>query len=322
MADKYDSPWKDAIERYFADFLQFYFPAAHAQIDWSQPIIFLEQELRAVERDAELGQRFVDKLVKVAGRSGPHKWIYIHLEVQGSPQETFAERMFVYNYRLYDRYRTPVASFAVLADDQMNWRPMAFGYDVLDCQMGIRYPVAKLLDWSGSEARLEDNPNPFAIVTRAHLATRATANDPQARCLAKSRIVRDMYRQAWDKQKLIELFGVIDWMMRLPKEQEQAFWEIIEAIEEETKMRYVTSIERLGVEKGIQQGIQQGMQQGIQRGIQQGKRWLLAQQLTARFGVMPVWVEEKLVSATDAELENWASAVLSAETLAGVFADG
>ena len=33
MADDYDTPWKEAIERYFADFLHFYFPLAHAQID-------------------------------------------------------------------------------------------------------------------------------------------------------------------------------------------------------------------------------------------------------------------------------------------------
>ena len=90
MADDYDSPWKAAIERYFADFLLFYFPAAHARIDWSQPIAFLEQELREVVRDAELGKRFVDKLVRVSGQDGQQEWLYIHLEVQGSAQASFA----------------------------------------------------------------------------------------------------------------------------------------------------------------------------------------------------------------------------------------
>lgn len=65
MADDYDSPWKEAIERYFADFLQFYFPQVHAQIDWSQAHVFLDPELRAVVQDAEPGKRFVDKLVRV-----------------------------------------------------------------------------------------------------------------------------------------------------------------------------------------------------------------------------------------------------------------
>ena len=322
MADDYGSPWKAAIERYFADFLHFYFPAAHAQIDWSQPITFLEQELREVVRDAELGKRFVDKLVRVTGRAGQQEWLYIHLEVQGSAQASFAERMFVYNYRIYDRYRTPVASLAVLADEQLHWRPSAFGYEVLDCQMGIRFPVAKLLDWSGSEAMLEDSPNPFAIVTRAHLATRATADDPEARCIAKWQIVRDLYRHDWDKQKVIELFGVIDWMMRLPKEQEQIFRKTLDASEEEMTMRYVTSIERLAREEGVELGVQQGMQQGMRQGVQQGQAKMLANLLKQRFGELPSWAQSKLDSGTDAQLEAWSRALWSAATVSDVFASG
>ena len=29
----YDSPWKDILERYFQEFLQFFFPIAHAASD-------------------------------------------------------------------------------------------------------------------------------------------------------------------------------------------------------------------------------------------------------------------------------------------------
>ena len=59
MPDDYDSPWKEAIERYFPDFMHFYFPDAHALIDWSQPYLFLDQELRSVLHDGEPGKRFV-----------------------------------------------------------------------------------------------------------------------------------------------------------------------------------------------------------------------------------------------------------------------
>ena len=95
-ADDYDSPWKDAVERYFPEFMAFYFPAAHLEIDWSVGYEFFDQELRAVVQDAELGKCFVDKLVRVTCLSGSEDWIYIHLEVQGAPQLGFAERMFVY----------------------------------------------------------------------------------------------------------------------------------------------------------------------------------------------------------------------------------
>ena len=46
--DQYDSPWKEAIERYFPEFMALYFPDASAEIDWSKEHVFLDQELRAV----------------------------------------------------------------------------------------------------------------------------------------------------------------------------------------------------------------------------------------------------------------------------------
>jgi hypothetical protein len=52
--DDYDSPWKDVLEHAFPEFMTFYFPAAHAQIDWSCEHAFLNTELRQVVRDAEL----------------------------------------------------------------------------------------------------------------------------------------------------------------------------------------------------------------------------------------------------------------------------
>ena len=41
MAD-YDSPWKSALERYFPQFMAFFFPEAHAGIDWNNGYQFLD----------------------------------------------------------------------------------------------------------------------------------------------------------------------------------------------------------------------------------------------------------------------------------------
>ena len=73
--DQYDSPWKRAVENYFNEFIEFYFPLVHAEIDWAKEYVFLDQELRAVVQDAELGKRFVDKLVRVNVLNGDEKWI-------------------------------------------------------------------------------------------------------------------------------------------------------------------------------------------------------------------------------------------------------
>lgn len=126
--DDYDSPWKEALERYFPECRALLFPAVHAGIDWSQGYEFLDKELQRVVRDAELGRRLADKLVRVVDTDGEEDWLLVHIEVQGQRETDFAQRLFVYNYRIYDRYRRPVVSLAVLGDEQLNWRPDRFGY--------------------------------------------------------------------------------------------------------------------------------------------------------------------------------------------------
>lgn len=61
----FDTPWKDILETYFPNFIAFFFPHIHKQINWTQGFEFLDKELQQVAPDAELGKRLVDKLVKI-----------------------------------------------------------------------------------------------------------------------------------------------------------------------------------------------------------------------------------------------------------------
>jgi len=131
--DDFDNPWKAILEHAFPELLAFYFPAAHAQIDWTHAPEFLNTELRQVVRDAELGRRGADALVRVCARDGSEHWIYLHIEIQSQSDSGFAQRMFTYNYRLYERYARPIASLAVLADAAPGWRPSAFALEQLGC---------------------------------------------------------------------------------------------------------------------------------------------------------------------------------------------
>lgn len=65
MSDEYDSPWKVILERYFQDFMAFFFPDAHDDIDWNRGYESLDTELQKIVRDAEIGKRLADKLIKV-----------------------------------------------------------------------------------------------------------------------------------------------------------------------------------------------------------------------------------------------------------------
>src|SRR5262249_22118834 len=154
-----------------------------------------------------------DKLVKVWLRDGSERWILIHVEVQGRREEGFARRVFVYNYRIFDRYNTEVVSFVVLADDDPNWVPRGFGYGRGASQPGNRCEPAKLLRYAGREAELEADANPFARVVLAHLKALETRNDPAGRHAWKVRLVRGLYEGSFSADDVRELFRLIDWII-------------------------------------------------------------------------------------------------------------
>ncbi|MBW4618316.1 MAG: hypothetical protein KME17_02880 [Cyanosarcina radialis HA8281-LM2] len=247
----YDSPWKEIIERYFPDFLEFFFPLAFAEIDWTKPYEFLDQELQQLETDAEIGKRLADKVAKVWLLNGEEAWVLIHIEVQGQYDRNFAERMYTYNYRLFDRHKQPVISLAVLADEEKNWRPTSYGYAIGGCRVSLEFPIVKLLDYEQNWETLEQTPNPFGVVVMAHLKTKATHQNPQNRLQWKLSLVKRLYERGYNREDVVRLFRFIDWIMLLPKELASGFKAEVRNYEEARKMRYVTSIEQLAIEEGM-----------------------------------------------------------------------
>jgi hypothetical protein len=144
---EHDTPWKEIIETLFPQFMSFFFPEAHAAIDWARIPVFLDKELQQVVRGAATGRRFVDKLVKVWQSGGQETWVLVHIEVQGQRERAFPKRMFVYHNRLFDRYARPVASFVVLADDSENWRPREYRHELWGTRAVFEFATVKLLDF-------------------------------------------------------------------------------------------------------------------------------------------------------------------------------
>jgi hypothetical protein len=250
----YDNPWKSMIELYFRDFLQFFFPAIEADIDWSKPIRFLDKELQKVVRDAEIPKRYADKLVEVHRLSGQKALVICHIEVQSQEEGNFGARMYGYNYRLRDRYDCAVVSLAILADDSKTWRPHSFQDELWGCSTHFEFPAVKLLDYQSDWSALETSRNPFAVVVMAHLKTKASHNKPADREHWKYHLTTMLYDQGYSQQDILELHNFLDWMMDLPAEFEQRFQTKLKAFEEARQMKYVTSIERMAEARGEERG--------------------------------------------------------------------
>ncbi len=69
----------------------------------------MDKEFQQIVQDAILGKLLADKLVKVWLKNSQETVILIHTEIQGQYESSFAERMyvylFIYYYRIYDKYR-------------------------------------------------------------------------------------------------------------------------------------------------------------------------------------------------------------------------
>jgi hypothetical protein len=195
----------------------------------------------------------------------------------------------------------------VHADEQASWRPDNYEYGRWGGRTRIDFLAAKLLDYRGREEELTGERNPFAQVVLAHLQALAMREDASARQRYKVRLVKGLYDRGWTAEDVRQLFRLIDWMMDLPPELQQGFRDEIANWEEERRMPYVTSIERLAIAEGIEKGRLEARQEDI------------AAALGTKFGAAGKRLTSKIHKITDLrQLRKLFQTVLKAENLAEV----
>ncbi|AHF01961.1 hypothetical protein THIAE_09510 [Thiomicrospira aerophila AL3] len=249
----HDSPWKEALELRFPEFLALLFPNVFALIDWQREVTFLDKELQKILPNAQNGRTYADKLVQVYFLNGQSHWVLIHVEVQGEPEVDFAKRMYRYNYRIQDKYDKDVISLAVLTDTHKNFRPSCYEFTLGGCRILFEFPMVKLLDWQDRLDELHHSDNVFALIVAAQLHAKLN-KQPAQKFDAKIRLTRLLYQRGYEKVQVIELLRLIDWMITLPHNLEIQCKQIVDQIEEEQQMAYMTSMERIAMQEGRLEG--------------------------------------------------------------------
>lgn len=162
-----------------------------------------------------------------------------------------------------------------------------------------------MLDWESPERwqALEISDNVFALVVMAQIRAKAT-HDAEERKAWKFRLLRLMYDRGYSRDVILELFRVIDWMIRLPEGLEKIFRQEAYEFEEAKKMPYVTTVERAGIEKGYQQG----------------QAALLLRLIARKYGEEAVKAYRDRIEQADAEtLLTWSERILTADRVEAVF---
>ena len=292
MGDK-DSVWKEAIEIYFNDFLEFFFPQIAGDIDFDKGYDFLDKELKRILREAKTGKRYADVLVKVYLKDGQESWLFVHIEVQGYYEKEFAERMYIYNYRIFDRYRKEIISLAILADASRKFRPKKYESVRWGFRLSFEFPMVKLIDidYRNKWEYLEKIDNPFAVVVMAHLKEMETKKDIDSRLFWKITLVKRLYEKGYKKEDILLLYKFIDWLISLPDEKNEKFHEEVTRYEEGKKMPFITTAEKIGIEKGEKIGVKKGKMDKAREDI--------GEVLEIRFGTVPKRLVEKIKEIRD-----------------------
>ena len=64
-------------------------------------------------------------------------------------------------------------------------------------------------------------------------------------------MIKRLYERGYDRSAILDLFTFVDWIMILPKPTKVEFWQELKIYEEERKMRYITSVEQIGYDRGV-----------------------------------------------------------------------
>jgi hypothetical protein len=289
--DDFDSPWKDILEILLQDMMNFLFPDISSIIDWSKGYEPLDKEFQKITFDANTGRKYADKLIKVFKLDGSETLILIHIEVQAQKEQNFPERMFIYNYRIFDRFRKTVISLAILADNTKHWRPDRFGYGEKNAKMELRFPIAKIIDFADKWDYLEQNDNIFSLCIMAHLKAMETKDNYEQRKKWKFYLLRLMLKKGYGRKKIVQLLRFTDWVLTLPDELNQQLWHDFNQLKEVKKMPYISGFEKMLMEKGLQKG--------IQKGIQKAKQEDILEILAIKNDFIPDEIQQKIKQITD-----------------------
>jgi predicted transposase YdaD len=304
-------------------------PAALAEaLDWSTLTLRPDSLV-----DSALSRQYTDLQYSAQWRDGDEVLVCFLFEHQSTPptEGLMGLRLLGYQVRIWERLRLdhphakklPMIIPIVMYHGEKPWpEPRAFDA-LLDVPDGVRSAVEPYLvrfayllhDLSRvSDDELRENARRTALGKLVSMCFKyARTSADFIKILSRwMDVARDVARAP---NGLAALAQVVRYILEVNEHVElEALQALLEReIGPEAKDTIVTVAQRY-----IEQGIQQGRQEGRQEGFQE----LLLRLLRRRFGdQVDTRIEQRIASASADQIETWSDRVLSAATLAEVFAD-
>jgi predicted transposase YdaD len=262
-----DTLWKSILEDIFEDFLRFFYPDADDIFDFEKGFDFLDKELEELfPQTEEKNVRYVDKLVRVWLKNGREEWILIHVEVQGNGDKTFAKRMYIYRYRIQDRYDRPVVAWAILTDKNKKFHPTEYKEAFLGTEVIYRFNAYKVINQS--EKALKASQNPFAIVLLTVLLALKKDKINEVELIdLKLELVKNLLKKEISKKKIHALMNFLKHYVSFNEENTLIFEQKLDQFKGKT---YPMGIEQFLLQRAEDRGVAKGEKRGEKRGEEKG----------------------------------------------------
>lgn len=286
----HDRLFKELLETFFAAFMELFFPEASRAIDFGH-VKFLQQE---VFTDLTAGEKHeVDILVETRLKDEPGL-ILVHIEPQAYVQKEFAERMYIYFSRLYEKYRRRILPVAVFAYDQPRDEPDTFslGFSFLDV-LRFRFYKLELKKLYWRDFIQSDNPVAAALLSKMGFL-------PEEKVRVRIEFLRMLARMKLDPARMELTAAFFETYLRLSPEEEEEFNRQLGRIDQkevEAIMQLTTSWH----EKGRMEGRAEGEAIGLQQGELKATRAAILDFLESRFGECPAGVAASLEGLKELE---------------------
>ncbi len=218
----YDGQWKRIIKVFFEPMTGFFMPELAADIDFSKPPQFLEQELAKImpEQTAK-GRMSIDKLLKVPMKNGEYEHIFFHVEVESQLKPNFPEKNFKYFYQIFDRKGKAITALVIYTSDHVPTPHDRYVYNFRGTELIYKFNTYLVRD--ADEEELLKSENVFALVILACKYINRTKNNFDLRREFKLKLFKLAFERGYPEETIRELLSFILIVMYLPPNIEKEF---------------------------------------------------------------------------------------------------
>ena len=310
-----DQFMKELTVNFIVFVMKLFFPPLARRLDFSR-----QKDLnKQLYTDSPEGtERFVDVLIGVPVNEPPPEYLLIHVESQQNKRFDFPARMLGYHCLIYAREIEGERKDKLSLPEFTAWQnkkkilsfvfcnyPLKAGTTQEECKVGLpqsnlacQYTCIGLPSLSARECLQKDNP---VVCALAVFMDEDGLSTPELKVSCYRRLLD--YLATLTRRQINIIVYAVETYLSLSDDEEQVYQRLIREVYPEVNEMITNPL--------------------IERGRQEGKQSFLLQLLNAKFGTLPVLIDQRIREITsEQELEQLGMRVLTANSLDEMGLDG